>query len=177
MRVILSLAAAVLLLASPVTAQDSAARTDADAIVASSGFEEQFQSNIAVMAPLLSSSILGGIANEPGGDAVLAAIDSGFPGGRDAFATRFTAEFIEKFTLRLPEMRSLMIDYLVNNLTAAQLREVRAFTQTETGRAYAALTLPMQNHLASEGERIGGEVAASIMPPLLEFLTKGAENK
>ncbi len=177
MRMMMSCGAALLLFASPASAQDSAARADADVIVASSGFEQQFQSSIAVMAPLISTSILGGIANEPGGDAVLAAIDAGFPGGRDAFATRFTNEFVEKFTLRLPEMRGLMTDYLVNNLTGAQLSEVRAFTETEAGRAYAALSLPMQNYMASEGERVGGEVAESIMPALLEFLTKGAETK
>lgn len=173
----MSLAAMLLAMAAPVAAQDSAARSDAAIIVSVSGFERQAQTAIADMAPLLSASIIGGIANEPDGDAVLAAIDAGFPGGRDAFATRFTAEFIEKFTLRLPEVQASMVDYLVDNMTPAQLREVRTFMQTDAGAAYAAISLPLQDYMGSEGERIGGEVAASILPSMLEFLTKGAESK
>jgi hypothetical protein len=150
MRTILILVTAfVCALAGPARAQDQSAYSDAHLalareVVLSAGTEEMLNDMTRRMAPTMADQIVAGGADR-------------------AFAERFVEIFLEEFAAGIIELTAIAYAGAFNE---SQLRDIQAFYQSPTGRAFVEQAPEMTAAMMRAGTMLGEDVALRALQRL-----------
>jgi uncharacterized protein len=153
MRTVLILVVAfACVLAGPARAQEQATYSDAHLalardVVLSAGTEEMLNDMMRRMAPTMADQIVAGGADR-------------------AFAERFVEIFLEEFAAEAPRIIELTAIAYAGAFNESQLRDIQAFYQSPTGRAFVEQAPEMTAAMMRAGTMLGEDVALRALQRL-----------
>lgn len=169
---------AALISAHPVYAENSDQRAivDARAIVTASDYDATMDAMISAMAPGIEAGFIGGIASSRRGSEMLQEIDTKYPGGREAFSKRFGELLNDHLRGRYPEFREEATKYYAALLSPQELKNIRKFQESPSGKRLRAVAPEMQKKMADMGRIAGEQAGMEAADVLLDEFSKHLDN-
>lgn len=145
---------------------------DARAILAAARTEELLDIMFAQLVPVMESAFVGQLSTSTIGNSLLEAVDTKYPGGRDAFGKRFGEIISSGMREKYPDILEAAARKYVEQLSPNDLRSARAFYESESGARLLAAQPKLQAELQQVGQQIGSQVGANSADILLNEAEK-----